>query len=90
MYAGKIRVLSCLILKEMLPLLLSPSPAVTPHVMHALSTIISPDAESSALAQLRALTYAVLWEASADFLASSLEGDRWLVWAASSVRDIRW
>jgi hypothetical protein len=89
MYAGKIRVLSCLLLKEMLPLLLSPSPAVTHHVMHALSTIISSDADASALAQLRALTYAVLWEASADFLANPLEGDRWLVWAASSVRDIR-
>ena len=57
--------------------------------MHALSTIISPDAGTSALAQLRALTYAVRWEAGADFLASPLEGDRWLVWAASSVRDIR-
>ena len=58
--------------------------------MHALSTIISPDAEGSALAQLRALTYAVRWEASADFLADPLEGDRWLVWAASSVRDTSW
>lgn len=89
MYAGKTRVLSCLVLKEMLPLLLAPSPAIISHVMHALSTIISPDAGTSALAQLRALTYAVRWEAGADSLASPLEGDRWLVWAASSVRNIR-
>lgn len=89
MYAGEIRVLSCLVLKEMLPLLLSSSPAVTLHVTHALSTITSSDAEASASAQLRALTYAVRWEASADFLASPLEGARWLVWAASSVRDTK-
>jgi hypothetical protein len=88
MYAGKTKVLSRLVLKEILPLLLSPSPAVTVHVTHALSTITSSASEASASAQLRALTYAVRWEAGTDFLASSLEGDRWLVWAASSVRDV--
>ncbi|KAI9460993.1 ER-golgi trafficking TRAPP I complex 85 kDa subunit-domain-containing protein [Lactarius psammicola] len=67
---------------EVLPLLLSPSPAVTFHVSHALSTITSSGIEASA--QLRALTYAVRWEAGPDFLASPSEGDRWLVWAASS------
>jgi hypothetical protein len=87
MYAGDIRVLRRLILKEILPLLLSPSSAVTTHVMDALSTITSPYAEASALAQLRAVTYAVRWEASADFLTGPLEGDRWLVWAALSVSD---
>jgi hypothetical protein len=87
MYAGNIRVLRYLILKEMLPLVLSSSSAVTTHVMHALSAITSPDAEASAMVRLRAVTYAVRWEASADFLASPLEGDRWMVWAASSVRD---
>ncbi len=74
----------------MLPLLLSPSPAVNLHAAHALSTVTSPDVEASASAQLRALTYAVRWEASADFLASPHESDRWLAWAASSVRDITW
>ena len=88
-FEGKTRVLSCLILKEMLPLLLSPSSAVNLHVAHALSMVTSPDAEASASAQLRALMYAVRWEGSADFRAS-LEGDRWLAWAASSVRDITW
>ena len=73
-------------LKEVLPLLLSPSPAVTFHVSHALSTIVSSGTEASASAQLRALTYAVRWEAGPDFLTSPSEGDRWLVWAASSVR----
>ena len=87
MYVGNIRVLSHLILKEILPLVLSPSSVSTTHVMHALSATTSSDAESSALAQLRAVAYAVRWEASADFLTSHLEGDRWLVWAASSVRD---
>jgi trafficking protein particle complex subunit 8 len=87
MYAGNIRVLRYLILKEMLPLLLSPSSAVTTHVMDALSTITYHDAEASALAQLRAISYAVRWEASASFLTSPHEGDRWLVWAALSVRD---
>ncbi len=71
-------------LKEVLPLLLSPSPAVTFHVSHALSTITSSGTEASA--QLRALTYAVRWEAGPDFLTNPSEGDRWLVWAASSVR----
>ena len=82
--------LSCLVLKEMLPLILSPSSAVNLHASYALSTVTSPDVEASALAQLRALTYAVRWEGSPDFLSSPHEGDRWLVWAASSVRDITW
>lgn len=73
-------------LKEVLPLLLTPSPAVTFHVSHALSMITPSGSEASASVQLRALTYAVRWEASPDFLTSPSEGDRWLVWAASSVR----
>jgi hypothetical protein len=77
---------STILLKEVLPLLLSPSPAVTFHVSHALSTITSSGTEASASVQLRALTYAVRWEAGPDFLTSPSEGDRWLVWAASSVR----
>jgi hypothetical protein len=87
MYAGNIRILRYFVLKEILPLLLSPSSAVTTHVMDALSTITSFDAETSALAQLRAVTYAIRWETSSYFLTSPLEGDRWLVWAALSVRD---
>ncbi|KAF8273905.1 ER-golgi trafficking TRAPP I complex 85 kDa subunit-domain-containing protein [Lactarius quietus] len=69
---------------EVLPLLLTPSPAVTFHVSHALSTITSFGTEASATVQLRALTYAIRWEGSPHFLTSPSEGDRWLVWAASS------
>ncbi len=87
MYAKRIIAqLPCL--KEMLPLLLSPSPAVTLHVSQALSATTLFGTEASASAQLRALTFAVRWEAGPDFLTSPSEGDRWLVWAASSVRGI--
>ncbi|KAJ7038336.1 ER-golgi trafficking TRAPP I complex 85 kDa subunit-domain-containing protein [Mycena alexandri] len=72
---------------EMLPLLLSPSPAVPLHVANALATINPSSSELTAQAQLRALSYAVRWEigiSSSDFLGNVLEGDRWLVWAAGN------
>ncbi|KAJ7783643.1 ER-golgi trafficking TRAPP I complex 85 kDa subunit-domain-containing protein [Mycena maculata] len=71
---------------EMLPLLLSPSPAIPLHVANALSSIPT-ISEMTAQAQLRALSYAVRWEigiSSSDFLSSALDGDRWLVWAAGN------
>ncbi|KAJ7932534.1 ER-golgi trafficking TRAPP I complex 85 kDa subunit-domain-containing protein [Mycena leptocephala] len=72
---------------EMLPLLVSPSPAIPLHVANALSSINPSTSELTAQAQLRALSYAVRWEigiGSSDFLGSTLEGDRWLVWAAGN------
>lgn len=72
----------------MLPLLLSPSPTVPLHVANALSSINPSTSELTAQAQLQALSYAVRWEigiGSSDFLGSTLEGDRWLVWAAGNV-----
>ncbi|KAJ6519689.1 ER-golgi trafficking TRAPP I complex 85 kDa subunit-domain-containing protein [Mycena sanguinolenta] len=71
---------------EMLPLLLSPSPAVQLHVANALSGLSSSPV-FSAQTQLRALSYAVRWEIgidTPDFLGGLLEGDRWLVWAAGN------
>jgi len=78
--------------QEILPILLSSSPAIPLHVAQALSTIVSPNADHSALAQTQALTYAVRWETGIspqDFTNDVLEGERWLVWAASSVRRLR-
>ncbi|KAJ7492750.1 ER-golgi trafficking TRAPP I complex 85 kDa subunit-domain-containing protein [Mycena latifolia] len=75
---------------EMLPLLLSPSPAIPLHVANALSSISPSTSELTAQAQLRALSYAVRWEigiGSTDFIGSALDGDRWLVWAAGNTEE---
>jgi len=69
-------------------MLLSPSPAVPLHAQAALTTIHPNMADLPPLAQIRALMYAVRWEAgisTQDFISSTLEGERWLVWAASNV-----
>ncbi|KAF8213184.1 ER-golgi trafficking TRAPP I complex 85 kDa subunit-domain-containing protein [Mycena galopus ATCC 62051] len=71
---------------EILPLLLSPSPAIPLHVANALSSL-NTSSVLTAQAQVRALSYAVRWEIGVDtpdFLGSILEGDRWLVWAAGN------
>ncbi|KAJ7169750.1 ER-golgi trafficking TRAPP I complex 85 kDa subunit-domain-containing protein [Mycena filopes] len=65
---------------EILPLLLSPSPAVPLHVANALSSINPSPSGLTAQAQLRALSYAVRWEIG----IVPLDGDRWLVWAAGN------
>ncbi|KAF9229138.1 hypothetical protein BS17DRAFT_742850 [Gyrodon lividus] len=75
---------------DILPLLLSPSPAVVVHVSHALSTVHSSASELPPLAQFQALVYAVRWEAGVstnDFLGDALEGERWLVWAAGNAEE---
>ena len=69
-------------------MLLSPSPTVPLHAQSALTTIHPNMADLPPLAQVRALRYAVRWEAgiaTQDFLSGTLEGERWLVWAASNV-----
>ena len=70
-------------------MLLSPSPTVPLHAQSALATIHPNMTDLPPLAQIRALLYAVRWEAgisTQDFLSGTLEGERWLVWAASNVR----
>jgi len=74
--------------QDVLPMLLSPSPTVPLHAQSALTTIHPNMADLPPLAQVRALRYAVRWEAgiaTQDFLSGTLEGERWLVWAASNV-----
>ncbi|OCH95835.1 hypothetical protein OBBRIDRAFT_767184 [Obba rivulosa] len=80
---------------EILPLLLSPSPALALHAAHALSTLRSSaqvyqSTEAPANVQLRALVYAVRWDIGIDkrdFLSPILEGERWLVQAAGSAEE---
>ncbi|KAI8981263.1 ER-golgi trafficking TRAPP I complex 85 kDa subunit-domain-containing protein [Trametes punicea] len=81
---------------DILPLLSAPSPALALHADHALSTLRGPQPrqglpfEAPAHAQYRALVYAVRWESGVDrqdFLSSTLEGERWLVKAASSAEE---
>lgn len=82
-------------LQDVLPLLSAPSPALALHADHAIATLTGPQPrqttpfEVPALAQYRALMYAARWETGIDrqdFLGPVLEGERWLVKAASSVR----
>jgi len=72
---------------EILPLLLSASPAISLHVQHALATVAQPGGELTAAGHMRALIYAIRWEMcidTTDFLSDLLEGERWLVWASAS------
>lgn len=69
-------------------MLLAPSPTLPLHASNALSGMHLQSSEPPAHAQLRALIYAVRWEAcidSSDLIGGVLEGERWLVWAAGNV-----
>ncbi|KAH0838197.1 ER-golgi trafficking TRAPP I complex 85 kDa subunit-domain-containing protein [Lanmaoa asiatica] len=75
---------------DILPLLLSPSTSVVAHVSYALSTVYPPGSDMSPQAQVQALKCAVRWEAgisTSDFLGDTLEGERWLVWAAGNAEE---
>ncbi|KAG7099059.1 hypothetical protein E1B28_000934 [Marasmius oreades] len=70
---------------EILPLILSPSPAVQLHVSNAISALYGSSVDPPPHAQLRAIQYAVRWEMGIDpseFSGNILEGERWLVWVA--------
>ena len=76
-------------LKDVLPLLLAPGPAIALLASNAIQAVHTQFAHSPALAQFRALAIAVRWDISIDskdFLGNVLEGDRWLVQAAGTVR----
>ncbi|KAF9462100.1 ER-golgi trafficking TRAPP I complex 85 kDa subunit-domain-containing protein [Collybia nuda] len=75
---------------DILPLLLSPSPTLQLHVMNAISHPYTQIPDPPAHAQLRSLKYAVRWEggiANSDFISNTLEGERWLVWAAGNAEE---
>ncbi|TBU62053.1 ER-golgi trafficking TRAPP I complex 85 kDa subunit-domain-containing protein [Dichomitus squalens] len=81
---------------DILPLLSAPSPALALHADHALAILTGPQPrqpttfEVPALAQYRALVYAARWETGIErqeFLGPVLEGERWLVKAASSAEE---
>ncbi|KAF4623241.1 hypothetical protein D9613_002112 [Agrocybe pediades] len=75
---------------DILPLLLAPSPAVPLHAQTALASIHPNMSDLPPNAQLRALSCAVRWEMgipTQDLLSNMLEGERWLVWAASNAEE---
>ncbi|KAJ3870264.1 ER-golgi trafficking TRAPP I complex 85 kDa subunit-domain-containing protein [Lentinula novae-zelandiae] len=75
---------------DILPLLLSPSPAIPLHVANTFATMFTQPTEPFAKVQLRALLCAIRWEVGidpSDFASGLLEGERWLVWAAGSAEE---
>ena len=75
--------------QDILPLVTAPSPALALHAANSITALQTLATEKPALAQMRALTYAVRWEMGIDmrdFLGDILEGERWLVHAAGAVR----
>ncbi|KAF9076140.1 ER-golgi trafficking TRAPP I complex 85 kDa subunit-domain-containing protein [Rhodocollybia butyracea] len=75
---------------DILPLLLSPSPAIPLHVSNALNAMFTQSTAPMAQMQLRALLCAIRWEIGidpSDFASEMLGGERWLVWAAGSAEE---
>lgn len=83
---------------DILPLLLAPGPGVPLHAQYALATqgtgegtsSNDDDNEQRPETVLRSVTLAVRWEVGIDqkdFVGNVLEGERWLVWAASNAEE---
>ncbi|KAI0697133.1 ER-golgi trafficking TRAPP I complex 85 kDa subunit-domain-containing protein [Cytidiella melzeri] len=75
---------------DILPLLVSPSPALSLHASNSINALHAIAAELPAWAQLRALVYGVRWEIGVDpreFIGKILEGDRWLVQASGAAEE---
>ncbi|TFK77235.1 hypothetical protein BDN72DRAFT_755266 [Pluteus cervinus] len=76
---------------DVLPLILAMSPASPLYVSNALNQIHPPTADPPPQAQLSSLRYAARWESGitlGDFIGHTLEGEKWLVWAAAIVYDV--
>ena len=66
--------------------MLAAGPAVGLHAKHAITSI---NTNYPASMLITALAYTVRWDlgiTKQDFLGKELEGERWLIWAAGSVR----
>lgn len=75
---------------DVIPILSAPSPALQLLASNALLSVHPPVHDPLPHGQLRALLYAVRWELAinqADFLSDTLEGERWLVWAAGNAEE---
>ncbi|KAH6916862.1 ER-golgi trafficking TRAPP I complex 85 kDa subunit-domain-containing protein [Coprinopsis sp. MPI-PUGE-AT-0042] len=75
---------------DVIPILSSPNPALQLLASNALLSVHPPVNDPPPHGQLRALLYAVRWEmaiSQGDFLSDTLEGERWLVWAAGNAEE---
>ncbi|XP_006454644.1 hypothetical protein AGABI2DRAFT_182617 [Agaricus bisporus var. bisporus H97] len=76
---------------DILPLVVSSSPALSLHAATSLAVIYAGNQELSPQALSRALIQAVRWETgipTQEFVNNVLEGERWLAWAAGNSEEV--